>query len=296
MKHRTRLYILHYFGWALWLTTQLKAGMRKLSGQSTTYHVRGSRLSDYGRDSVSSFCHDQTTKDTVSTCSKLLSQIPEHEPAIAAELMDHLVAGVDTTGDAMCILMWRISTPEYTHVQDTLFDELSSIKHAFDPVTRTAPIAALDKLPYLDAVIHESMRWRPPVPMTLFRVVPPAGAVIAGHPIPAGTTVGCQSYSLHRREEVFPDPDVFDPTRWLTDDAARLAVMRAHFWPFSSGARMCLGHNLAMVEMKLIVAAVYLHYTTRATAGVTEETMRMDDQLTSGVPYALSCPLEFVAR
>jgi cytochrome P450 len=278
------------------LATQLKLAIRKLSGQSTAFHVRGSRLNDYGQDSVSSFRRDQTTKDTLSTCAKLFSQIPNNEPAIAAECMDHLVAGVDTTGDAMCILMWRISTPEYTHVQDKLFAELSSIKDAFDPVTRTAPIAALEKLPYLDAVIHEAMRWRPPVPMTLFRIVPPSGAVISGHAIPPNTTVGCQAYSLHRVEEVFPDPDVFDPKRWLTDDAAQLAAMRAHFWPFSSGGRMCLGHNLAMVEMKLIVAAVYMHYTTRVTPAVTEESMRMDDQLTSGVPYALSCPLEFVAR
>ncbi len=288
--------MLHYFGWVMSLKTQLTAVMRKLSGQNTAFHVRGNRLNDYGEGSVSSFRRDQTTKDTISTCSKLFSQIPNHEPAIAAECMDHLVAGVDTTGDAMCILMWRISTPQYTHVQDTLFRELSSIKDAFDPVTRTAPIAVLDKLPYLDAVIHEAMRWRPPVPMTLFRIVPPTGALISGHAVPPGTTVGCQSYSLHRVEEVFPNPDLFDPTRWLTDDAAHLAAMRNHFWPFSSGGRMCLGHNLAMVEMKLIVAAVYMHYTTRVTPAVTEESMRMDDQLTSGVPYALSCPLEFVAR
>lgn len=288
--------MLYYFGWVMSLTTQLKLVICKLSGKSTAFHVRGSRLNDYGKDSVSSFRGDQTTKDTISTCSRLFDQIPNDEPAIAAECMDHLVAGVDTTGDAMCILMWRISTPEYTHIQDALFDELSSVKDAFDPVTQTAPISALEKLPYLDAVIHEAMRWRPPVPMTLFRVVPPTGALISGYAIPPRTTVGCQAYSLHRVEAVFPDPDVFDPARWMTDNATQLAAMRTHFWPFSSGGRMCLGHNLAMVEMKLIVAAVYMHYTTRATAEATEENMRMDDQLTSGVPYALSCPLEFVAR
>jgi hypothetical protein len=51
-----------------------------------------------------------------------------------------------------------------------------------------------------------------------------------------------------------------------------------------------------MVEMKTILAAVYMSYTTRATSECTEESMRMDDQLTSGVPYALSCPLEFIPR
>jgi len=115
-------------------------------------------------------------------------------------------------------------------------------------------------------------------------------------PIPAGTIVGCQAYSLHRLESVFPDPDRFDPERWLTADKEHAAAMQRCFWPFSSGARMCLGHNLAMVEMKIVIASVYRWYRTRAAVGCTDESMRMDDQLTSGVPWALKCELEFERR
>ncbi|KIX02853.1 uncharacterized protein Z518_08796 [Rhinocladiella mackenziei CBS 650.93] len=295
-KHRTRLYMLHYFGGLMALISTLQNLARVVGGKASDFHVRGSRLNAYGKDSVSGFRRDQVDKDTVSTCSKLLREIPDNENQVAAECMDHLVAAVDTTGDAMCITMWRISTPEYAHVQDRLFEELKTVEAHFDPVTQTAPISVLEKLPYLDAVVREGMRWRPPVPLTLFRIVPRGGHKICGYQVPAGTVVGCQAYSLHRIPEVFPDPDRFAPERWMTEDQAQLASMRAHFWPFSSGGRACLGQNIAMVEMKTILAAVYMHYRTKATPACTEESMRMDDQLTSGVPYALSCPLEFIPR
>lgn len=243
VKHRTRLYMIFYFGGVLAAIDKLKALFRRLSGTSTDFHVRGSRLNDYGKQSVIGFRRDLLSKDSVSTCAKLLKVVPDNDNQIAAECMDHLVAAVDTAGDAMCILMWRISTGEYTHVQDRLCVELKSIEEVFDPVSGTAPIPELDKLPYLDAVIHESLRWRPPVPMTLFRVIPPGGATIAGYSLLGGLTVGCQAYSLHRNADVFPDPDRFDPERWLTSDQQSLSAMKAHFWPFSSGGRMCLGHK-----------------------------------------------------
>ncbi len=51
-----------------------------------------------------------------------------------------------------------------------------------------------------------------------------------------------------------------------------------------------------MVEMKLLLASVYLYYRTRVTPGCTDASMAMDDQLTSGVPFGLKCELEFEAR
>jgi hypothetical protein len=50
------------------------------------------------------------------------------------------------------------------------------------------------------------------------------------------------------------------------------------------------------MEMKLVLAAIYKHYRTRTTPSATPESMSMDDQLTSAVPYALKCELEFIPR
>lgn len=144
----------------------------------------------------------------------------------------------------MCVLMWKISTPECSYVQDKLYEELQTIKDRFDPSNMTASIADLDSLPYLDAVIKEGLRWRPPVPMTLFRTVPPGGSrEISGWSVPSGMTVGCQAYSLHQVPDVFENPTVFDPNRWMTEDKDKLNAMRSLFWAFSSGSRHCLGHK-----------------------------------------------------
>ncbi|OQD76433.1 hypothetical protein PENDEC_c004G06117 [Penicillium decumbens] len=126
VKHRTRLYITFYFKDLVLLTEKIKHFYRWIRNQPTGFHVRGSRLSTYGLEKVKSICKDPEIHAD-STAGKLYSVIPENPNRIAAECMDHLVAGVDTTGDAMCILMWRISTPEYRHVQEKLFSELLSI-------------------------------------------------------------------------------------------------------------------------------------------------------------------------
>ena len=55
-------------------------------------------------------------------------------------------------------------------------------------------------------------------------------------------------------------------------------------------------YSIAMVEMKILMGAVYRQYRTLAVPECTEESMRMDDQLTSGVPYALTCKLSFEKR
>lgn len=243
-KHRTRLYLVHYFGVFMNVLVFIQSLLRKLKGKNPEYHVRGGDLNTYGIESVLKCRSTMTEKPATATCDKLLRKVPNNDKQVAAECMDHLVAGVDTTGDAMCVLMWKMSTPECQHVQDKLFQELSTIPHAFDPHTMAASITDLDSLPYLEAVIKEGLRWRPPVPMTLFRTMPRGDTKeIAGWSIPPGTVVGCQAYSLHRNPEVFDNPDVFDPERWLTEDEEKLKAMRAHFWPFSSGARHCLGHK-----------------------------------------------------
>ncbi|RVX71306.1 hypothetical protein B0A52_04880 [Exophiala mesophila] len=274
VKHRTRLYMIYYFNALMAIKEWVRATLRKLEGNSAEFHVRGSQLNDYGKKSVEGFRTDEIEKDKVSTCSKLLQVVPDNENRIAAECMDHLVAGVDTTGDAMCITMWRISTPEYVHIQDRLLEELKGIEYAFDPATGTASIAELDKLPYLDAVLHEGLRWRPPVPMTLFRVVPPGGATIDGFKIPAALVEEC---ALATTKSPMP-PSKFDPSI-VWNSYLTLAQ-----------------YSIAMVEMKILMGAVYRQYRTLAVPECTEESMRMDDQLTSGVPYALTCKLSFEKR
>ena len=148
---------------------------------------------------------------------------------IAAECLDHMAAGIDTTGDGLCFLLWELSQPSSASYQQRLREELLA-----------NPDASLDKLPFLDAVVMEGLRCFPPIPMSLPRYVPPGGRHIDGLFVPEGTIVSCQAYSVHRIDEaVFPDPDAFKPDRWLDEkgDAER----RRLFFAFANGGRGCIG-------------------------------------------------------
>ena len=136
--------------------------------------------------------------------------------------------------------MWSLSRPEYAHAQEKLHEELMSIDFPSDGVPS---IQQLDSLPYLDSVIKEALRLYAAIPMTLFRDVPQGGKVMNGYFLPEGTTVGAQAYSLHRNEQVYPEPEEYRPERWLNVDKETELQMQRQFWAFASGARMCIGQK-----------------------------------------------------
>lgn len=98
----------------------------------------------------------------------------------------------------------------------------------------------VNNAPYLVAVLHESLRYFPPVPTGFLRKVPKGGEMVSGYFIPEGTSVGVSSYPTAHSARNFRDPDMFVPERWMGDpryaDDKRSAMQ-----PFSFGPRNCLG-------------------------------------------------------
>lgn len=147
----------------------------------------------------------------------------------AAECLDHMAAGIDTTGDGLCFLLWELSQPRSLGFQRKLADELHQ-----------NPGIPLDRLPYLDAVVNEGLRCFPPIPMSLPRYVPQGGRSVDNFWLPEQTIVSCQAYSVHRlNSDVFPDGDRFNPDRWLEQDGD--ADRRRMQFAFSNGGRGCVG-------------------------------------------------------
>lgn len=148
---------------------------------------------------------------------------------VAAECLDHMAAGIDTTGDALCFLMWELSQPSSFRFQERLREEL-----------RSGAGVPFDKLAFLDAVVLEGLRCFPAIPMSLPRYVPDGGRMVDGFFLPGGTVVSCQAYSVHRIDTaVFPEPERFNPDRWLEveGDAERKRL----FFAFANGGRGCVG-------------------------------------------------------
>ncbi|CAI7637858.1 unnamed protein product [Penicillium manginii] len=158
---------------------------------------------------------------------------------IASECADHLLAGIDTTSDTLMFMIWALSRPENLKFQRKLQEEIRSLPADLFNADGIASAETCDKLLYLDAVIKETLRLYAPLPASEPRSFP-AESTIDGYTVPARTTVSMSPYCIHRNEQVFDEPTMFNPDRWLGKEED-LAEMNRWFWAFSSGARMCIG-------------------------------------------------------
>lgn len=216
---------------------------------------------------------------------------------IASECADHLLAGIDTTADSLMFLIWVLSLPQNIHYQDRLRAELSHISVNGDGLPYPKD---LTRLPYLNAVLRESLRMYSPLPAFEPRLCP-SDTLIDGYRIPAGTVVGMSPYCLHRDGNVYPEPLKFAPERWLTADGLLLDESDArnkYFWAFSSGARMCIGMHLANAEMLTLVATILRKYRTVArhpdtSPGITSRYEIFHDESTSKM-VEHECYIDFV--
>ncbi|KAB8206951.1 cytochrome P450 [Aspergillus parasiticus] len=187
---------------------------------------------------------------------------------IACELYDQLTAGFETSAVALTYLLWELS--RHPDVQEELRTELLTLEpkilYPRSSASRGLPQAkAVDSLPLLEAIVTETLRLHAPIPGIQPRVTPYPSCTLAGYSnIPANIRVNAQAYSLHRNPDVYPDPETWQPKRWLkgVNSDSDLEERRRWFWAFGSGGRMCVGSNLALQEIKLVTAAIYSNYRT----------------------------------
>ena len=128
-------------------------------------------------------------------------------------------------------------------------------------------IADLPRLRYAHMVVNESLRVYPPV------WVIPRDAIhddeIGGFRIPAGSTILLSPYLTHRHPQFWDNPEAFDPERFLP--ARSEGRPRHAYFPFGGGPRLCMGVDMAMMEMLLIIAMVVQRYRVHLVAGHREE-------------------------
>ena len=157
------------------------------------------------------------------------------------ELMTLLVAGHETTASALVwALYWVHYLPE---VHEELGQELNSLGD------RTNPLA-VTRLPYLGAVVAETLRIYPIVAGTFTRICQ-SPMELMGYRFEAGTAFVASIYSTHQREELYPQPKQFRPERFLERQYSPYEYL-----PFGGGNRRCLGAALALMEMKLALATI----------------------------------------
>ncbi|PPQ68061.1 hypothetical protein CVT26_007345 [Gymnopilus dilepis] len=174
---------------------------------------------------------------------------PIHRDWLLDEGLYLRFAGSDTVGNTCTVATYHILNNKDVHCK--LFQVL---KEAWPDKDTPASYETLEKLPYLTAVIKESLRLAHGVVSPLPRIVGPSDAEIAGVIVPAGTVVSMGATILHKNPNIFPQPMSFEPERWLKDDSFEL---EKYLVSFSKGPRSCLGINLAWCELYLIIGTVF---------------------------------------
>ncbi|MEM6752327.1 MAG: cytochrome P450 [Cyanobacteria bacterium P01_C01_bin.38] len=161
------------------------------------------------------------------------------------ELMTLLFAGHETTASA---LTWAFYWVDYLpEVREKLLKELNDLGENPEP-------NAVAKLPYLTAVCQETLRIYPIVPNATPRIAS-SPIEIGGYKLTKGTWIIPSIYLAHYREEVYPQPYLFKPERFLERQFSPY-----EFFPFGGGNRRCIGLAFAMHEMKLILATILSRY------------------------------------
>ncbi len=161
------------------------------------------------------------------------------------EAMTMFLAGHETTANALGWTLHLLSL--HPDVERRLREEVASVLGGRRPA-----LADMERLPYTDRVIKESMRLFPPVWVTARSVV--EDDVVSGYRIPGGSWVFMSQYLTHRDPRFWENPEGFDPDRFLPE--AEAARPKHAYFPFAAGPRKCIGEGFAVMEARLILAAI----------------------------------------
>lgn len=169
------------------------------------------------------------------------------QPLSRAEIQDEVMTLVFAGNVTTChALTWALALLARNPAgYDRLVAEVDDVLGGRD--TKAPDV---DALPWTRAVVSEALRLYPPVWHVERDAV--QDDVIAGIPVSAGDTIGLSPYLLHRHPEFWPNPDRFDPQRFLPDTAPTRP--RFAYLPFGGGRRTCLGAALAQLEATVVLA------------------------------------------
>lgn len=184
------------------------------------------------------------------------------EDQILSLTQTNINAGSDTTAISLrTIFYYLLKKPNY---YKKLMDEIKSAEnrgHFADMDICLVSWNEAQQLPFLDAVIKESLRIFPAVGLSMERLVPEGGLTIAGKFVPGGTIVGCNPWVINYREDIFgSDAAKYRPERWIDADEEQQSAMKKYLLTFGAGSHTCIGKNISYLEMYKAVAALLRNF------------------------------------
>ncbi|MER5943552.1 cytochrome P450 [Streptomyces sp. NPDC001928] len=191
------------------------------------------------------------------------------------ELHTVLAAGVETPASGLTWSFYLLG--QNPDIERKLLQEVDSVSCG-----RLAESEDVADMPYLQGVVAEALRLYPPVWYLTRRTT--IDTTLAGHPIPAGTSVMFSPYALHRDPNLFTDPERFDPERWLPGDGK---PPKASDITFGGGTRKCLGDVLAGRELAIALASILGRWRLRPVPGHTLRPSAKAELTTGPLPMTI---------
>ncbi|XP_058448438.1 cytochrome P450 4C1-like [Malaya genurostris] len=200
---------------------------------------------------------------------------------VREEVDTFMFEGHDTTSAGMSWALFLLGL--HPDVQDKVHQEIDSIFAGSD---RPATMKDLNEMKLLDRCLKETLRLYPSV--SLFGRTLSEDVTLGGYHIPAGTLVGIHAYHVHRDERFFPDPEKFDPDRFLPENMETRHPFA--YIPFSAGPRNCIGQKFALLEEKSVISSVLRKFRIRAAN--TREEQQINHELITRPKDGISLFLE----
>lgn len=175
---------------------------------------------------------------------------------IREEVDTFMFEGHDTTSAAISWALFLLGG--HPDIQKKAMDEVDGIAGPDEEYRFT--MRDLNEMKYLECCIKEALRLYPSVPVIARKIGEDIS--IANYTVPAGTTALILTYMLHRNADLFPQPEQFNPDRFLPEN-----VLGRHpyaYIPFSAGPRNCIGQKFALLEEKAVISSLLRKYRVEA--------------------------------
>uniref|UniRef100_A0A0B7AB98 Cytochrome P450 n=1 Tax=Arion vulgaris TaxID=1028688 RepID=A0A0B7AB98_9EUPU len=188
--------------------------------------------------------------------SHLLKQGSMTSKEVTGLVVDLLTAAVETTSTATTWCLYNLA--KHPDVQEKLYQEIQQAKLENNG---TISPEQLSKLPYVKAVVKETLRLYPIVYATSRNLT--SDIEISGYNVPAGTHVQANLYGMYHDPELFTDPEEFLPERWLKESKNKMDsnIKAVSQLVWGHGARMCLGRRFAEQEMHILLSKIISNFT-----------------------------------
>ncbi|XP_014484841.1 PREDICTED: cytochrome P450 4C1-like isoform X2 [Dinoponera quadriceps] len=269
--HNKYLNILHSF-------TRKIIAERKLYHEQTEWRYLKHFENDTGMDDEEVI---GIKKKRMAMLDILIAESRNHglsDSDIREEVDTFVFEGHDTVAIASCFTLQLLA--EHKDIQDRVRKEISNVMQENNG---KLTMKALQSMPYLEMCLKESMRMYPSVPF----ISRECSEDVKLYPylVPKGTTVHLLIYDLHHDAKIWPDPEVFNPERFLPEN-----IKNRHpysYLPFSAGPRNCIGQRFALLELKALIAPVVYKFYLEPIDYLKDVSMKLDIVLRASRPIRM---------